>query len=461
VKYVEKGEYPNTRRYFAVLRCNHCDAAPCITICPTVALHRRADGIVDFDRDRCIGCKACMQACPYDALYIDPATQTAAKCHFCAHRVERGLEPACVIVCPERAILAGDMDDPASEVARVVAREQVTVRKPEQGTRPKLFYVGADEATLAPSRQVAAAATLWGRRAAGPADGAPPPGSTPKAVDVLGRAVYDVAHEARPWGGRVSAYLWTKSIAAGAALVAALGTLLGRPAAGRPGLALVALAFLLATAVLLVSDLKRPERFYYIFTRGNPRSWLVWGSWIMGAFGAVLGLWLLGSLGGLTGLLRGLAVPLAALALAAAGYSAFLFAQAEGRDFWQSPLVLPHLLVSAGAAGAAAGLLLLGPSLFLRGGLLVALGVNLLLVLAECYTPHANEDAAAAARFITEGSGRGRFWAGVVVAGSLLPALLLLSTSSLAAGLAAVLTLAGLYLWEDCWVRAGQSVPLS
>jgi Ni/Fe-hydrogenase subunit HybB-like protein len=154
-------------------------------------------------------------------------------------------------------------------------------------------------------------------------------------------------------------------------------------------------------------------------------------------------------------------VPLAALALAAAGYSAFLFAQAEGRDFWQSPLVLPHLLVSAGAAGAAAGLLLLGPSLFLRGGLLVALGVNLLLVLAECYTPHANEDAAAAARFITEGSGRGRFWAGVVVAGSLLPALLLLSTSSLAAGLAAVLTLAGLYLWEDCWVRAGQSVPLS
>ncbi len=113
VKYVEKGEFPNTRRHFAVLRCNHCDNAPCVTICPTVALYRRADGIVDFDRDRCIGCKSCMQACPYDALYIDPETQTAAKCHYCAHRVEVGLEPACVIVCPVRAILAGDLDDPA------------------------------------------------------------------------------------------------------------------------------------------------------------------------------------------------------------------------------------------------------------------------------------------------------------------------------------------------------------
>ena len=163
VKYVEKGEFPNTRRHFAVLRCNHCDNAPCVTICPTVALYRRADGIVDFDRDRCIGCKSCMQACPYDALYIDPDTNTAAKCHFCAHRVERGLEPACVIVCPERAILTGDLDDPDSEVSRVIAREQVVVRKPEQGTRPKLFYVGADHATLAPTLHDAPAATLWGQ----------------------------------------------------------------------------------------------------------------------------------------------------------------------------------------------------------------------------------------------------------------------------------------------------------
>jgi len=90
VKYIEKGVFPDTRRYFTVIRCNHCDNAPCVTICPTVALYRRPDGIVDFDGARCIGCKSCMQACPYDALYIDPET-----CIDCG---------ACVPVCPVQAI---------------------------------------------------------------------------------------------------------------------------------------------------------------------------------------------------------------------------------------------------------------------------------------------------------------------------------------------------------------------
>lgn len=76
VKQVEKGEFPNTRRLFSVMRCNHCTDAPCVEICPTEALYFRDDGIVDFDKDRCIGCKSCMQACPYDALYIDPETHT-------------------------------------------------------------------------------------------------------------------------------------------------------------------------------------------------------------------------------------------------------------------------------------------------------------------------------------------------------------------------------------------------
>src|SRR5437588_11917980 len=150
VKYVEKGTFPDTRRYFSVLRCNHCDEAPCVTICPTVALYRRPDGIVDLDGGRCIGCKSCMQACPYDALYIDPTTNTAAKCNYCAHRVEVGLEPACVIVCPEQAIIAGDMHNQDTEIARIIAREPVRVRKPEQGTRPNVYYLGAEEAAINP-----------------------------------------------------------------------------------------------------------------------------------------------------------------------------------------------------------------------------------------------------------------------------------------------------------------------
>src|SRR5689334_11681199 len=150
VKYIEKGEFPDTRRYFLVNRCNHCDNAPCVAICPTRALFQRKDGIVDFDSSRCIGCKSCMQACPYDALYIDPYSHTAAKCNYCAHRTEIGLEPACVIVCPERAIIAGDLHNPHSEIAKIVAREPVRVRKPEQGTRPKVYYLGADEAAINP-----------------------------------------------------------------------------------------------------------------------------------------------------------------------------------------------------------------------------------------------------------------------------------------------------------------------
>lgn len=150
VKYVEKGTFPNTRRLFSVMRCNHCEDAPCVTICPVSALYKRPDGIVDFDKRRCIGCKSCMQACPYDALYIDPESLTAAKCNYCAHRIDIGLEPACVNVCPEHAIISGNMDDPQSEIAQLLAREQVHARKIEKGTLPKLFYIEADAASLVP-----------------------------------------------------------------------------------------------------------------------------------------------------------------------------------------------------------------------------------------------------------------------------------------------------------------------
>ena len=167
VKYVEKGEFPNTRRFFTVLRCNHCTDAPCVTICPTVALYKRPDGIVDFNGDRCIGCKSCMQACPYDALYIDPNTHTAAKCHFCAHRTEIGLQPACVVGCPEQAIVAGDLDDPMSRIAQLVARETTIVRRPEQGTKPNVYYVGADDAALTPGVPSQPTQYMWSQVASG------------------------------------------------------------------------------------------------------------------------------------------------------------------------------------------------------------------------------------------------------------------------------------------------------
>jgi Fe-S-cluster-containing dehydrogenase component/formate-dependent nitrite reductase membrane component NrfD len=476
VKYVEKGTYPDTRRYFSVLRCNHCDDAPCVTICPTVALYRRPDGIVDFDGARCIGCKSCMQACPYDALYIDPETQTAAKCHYCAHRVEVGLEPACVIVCPVRAIIPGDLDDEGSEIARLVASQQVQVRKPEQGTRPKLFYLGAEASALTPDMQDHRGGYAFAQTGAIPVPGARnqaagPPADVPVDLLALARTTYDVAHPAAPWGRKVSGYLWTKSVGAGAFLIAALGLGMGALPVG-PLAATVApvigLLFLLVTTGLLVADLKRPERFLYILFKPNWRSWLVWGGWILMATGGVGTLWLWAGVTGAEGLLRALVAPMALLALAAAGYSAFLFGQAEGRDFWQSPVLLPQLLVAAAQAGSGALLLVAVPAgartpelEYLRTMLFVSLGAALVLLGAELLGRHPTHDAARAAHLLRRGALAGPLWGGVVAAGALLPMALLLTSWWPCWSLASALSLAGLWLYEDLWIRAGQSVPLS
>jgi Fe-S-cluster-containing dehydrogenase component len=150
VKTVEKGTFPDTRRFFFPVLCNHCEDAPCIRICPTNALFRRRDGIVDLHGDRCIGCRACMEACPYDQLFIDPNTHTAEKCNFCANRVENQLLPSCVIVCPTECRIFGDLDDPTSAVSQIVQRESFTVRRPEKGTTPKVFYIGAENSAIRP-----------------------------------------------------------------------------------------------------------------------------------------------------------------------------------------------------------------------------------------------------------------------------------------------------------------------
>src|ERR671924_1852464 len=125
VKSADVGVFPQARRAFQVTRCNQCADAPCVTACPTSAMFTRADGIVDFDKSVCIGCKACMAACPYDAIFINPEDHSAEKCNFCAHRLDVGLEPSCVVVCPVGAIMVGDVTDPSSRVAQIVQRDAV------------------------------------------------------------------------------------------------------------------------------------------------------------------------------------------------------------------------------------------------------------------------------------------------------------------------------------------------
>ncbi|HZM00534.1 MAG TPA: 4Fe-4S dicluster domain-containing protein, partial [Planctomycetota bacterium] len=366
VKQVETGEFPDVRRSFHVMRCNHCADSPCTTICPVSALYVRGDGIVDFDNRRCIGCKACMQACPYDALYIDPRNQTAAKCNFCSHRVDRGLEPACVVACPEQAIVAGDLADPASLIARLVATEPVQVRCAEKGTLPSLFYIEGRPAALDPLASTPPGRgntvdvrPLQGLGVAGFLDAGAASAAAGEAA--AARRVYDAPKAGVLWGWQVSAYVLTKAVAAGVLLLPLFAlTVLGQalPRERLLAFGLASLGLQAATGALLVADLKRPERFLYVLLRGNPDSWLVRGAWILTAYGLASSLWLLQTWRAPGGAHAALSWATWLLALPTAVYTAFLFRQAKARDLWQSPLTPLHMLGHALVGGAAACLLL-------------------------------------------------------------------------------------------------------
>jgi Fe-S-cluster-containing dehydrogenase component/formate-dependent nitrite reductase membrane component NrfD len=521
VKYTETGTFPDTQRHFQVTRCNHCANPPCVRICPTGAMYQRDDGIVEFDSSACIGCKACLQACPYDAIHIDPASGTAAKCHYCSHRVELGLEPACVVVCPTHAIIAGDLDDPASEISRVVARQQVSVRKPEQGTAPKLFYIDGAAVNLVPTAtertpetfSFADVVDLHGARATssptGPsrprrklpvvasggrtADGTALRAGQPQGLPVAGpiqlggrnaahmvQTGYNAQHRV-PWHWPVPAYLVTKSIAAGAFLVLAAALGLGVTAFdARVAIVTgaIAVALMTATTALLVYDLEKPMRFLYILLRPQWRSWLARGAVFLIGFTTVAALFVAAELAAWLGLvpadlvasvrpvLLWAGVP---LAIGTAIYTAFLFGQAEGRDLWQSPLLPLHLLVQAVAMGGAA-LLVVGAFLPLGDGLATfarytfggALAVDLAVtLLGELGMPHSSEVAARAAHEISHGRYRGLYWIGSVVVGHLAPLALVVAGGPAVLAIAGLAAVAGLYCYEHAFVMAPQEIPNS
>jgi len=552
VKYVETGTFPQTRRQMAVLRCNHCAEPPCVEVCPTSAMFRRPDGIVDFDTSRCIGCKACLQACPYDAIYIDPQEHVAEKCNFCAHRVDRGLLPACVVVCPTESLTFGDLDDPGSRASRLVSSRPTTVRRPEQGTGPKAFYLGASDAVLDPAVPVHEASYMWSDRRTGGAKDhtaatagwrtttdevdlvamamangggaprsarAPLPMLNPDALALMAskapvassgaatapaaggaafafafgatgggrpgspaaalrmpkaRVAYDVFHP-RPWGWKVALYLWTKGIGAGAFGLVFLAAALGLAAPGQSvslAAAFISLAAVGLTTVLLVWDLKRPERFLTILYRPQWRSWLTIGAFVLIGYSGLLGVWFLGTwLGVDAGLLTALGWPTLVLAAMAALYTAFLLGQCEARDLWQSPAVFVVLLAQATILGAAS-LLAVGvatgaPASIVEVGRLALIAgaiVNVAaLVLGEAVASHPTTNARAAAHLLVRGPYRTNFWLGGVVAAGVVPVLIALLAP--AAGpllaLAGAAAAAGLLWYELGFIAAGQAVPIS
>lgn len=170
----EDGEYPNVKRKFLIVQCMHCEEPACIEVCPTGATHIKNGGIVSIDEHKCIGCKSCIMSCPYGArsyikrigLYYgdektafdeliskDWRTGTIAKCSFCSERVENGLKrglkpgvdpdatPICVVSCITGARYFGDLDDPESEVSRLIKSSNAIQIHPELGTKPKIYYL--------------------------------------------------------------------------------------------------------------------------------------------------------------------------------------------------------------------------------------------------------------------------------------------------------------------------------
>ncbi len=493
VKYTEQGEFPDVKRGFAVLRCNQCTEAPCVEICPTSALTKRPDGIVDLNPDHCIGCKSCMHGCPYDALYINPHSGVAEKCHFCAHRTEIGLAPACAVVCPTEAIIPGDFDDPNSRVSLLRDGGDLAGRKTEAGTGPNVLYRDVTPAGIDPGLTNTSSGFIWsqnpgGERAAAqdfeasmqgqfgqPAQADPAGGGVAGGLMKAARTVYDVPRDLL-WGRKITGYLFFKSIAAGAFPVAFLAWL----AAGRPELsaalptvwpALLALIALTVTSGLLIADLKRPDRFWMILVRPNMKSWLARGTFVLVGYGGLLALWLaLGLLDVGAGVLRDfiLGPPTVVLGLMAAAYTGWLFAQAKGRVLWMKRFYALELTAQALLAGGAT-LLVLAPALGMQADVLqwvrwitvAGLAIEAVLVLAEGQrSPAGRESEYARAHALLHKGPYAMMHHTAVALGLALPIGLLLLAPG-AAVIAGLAVLAGLWLREDLFVRAGQALPIS
>lgn len=141
----EVGTYPEVHTLKVPQLCNHCDETPCVSACPVKATAKNEDGIVFVDREKCIGCFACVGACPYGARIQEEKAKKVDKCDFCAHRLQHGLLPACVTTCPTQARYFGDLNDSNSLVSKLLKENKYEVLLPEKELGANVYYIGINE----------------------------------------------------------------------------------------------------------------------------------------------------------------------------------------------------------------------------------------------------------------------------------------------------------------------------
>jgi formate-dependent nitrite reductase membrane component NrfD len=318
-----------------------------------------------------------------------------------------------------------------------------------------VFYIEGDTASLSPTYTETPQGYLWSEIPKRVYQIAPP---RLEEAESEARRVYDQGQShVDSWGGKVAAYLWTKSIAAGIPLAAWISQLISGQNQFSLLLNLISILFLTITTVLLIVDLKQPKRFHWIIFRPQWRSWVARGAFILMGFGIFLSLDLFSKIVIPSGALFRISFYLTLFfAVGSAIYSAFLFWQAKGRDLWQSPLFAVHLIVMALLAGSGT-VLLVDDAVPGAGGIFfVALLLHAAVIALDLMAVHSTKDAKIAARSMHHKNWL--FWIGAVLFGIIMP-LILLSFGIL--GPAGLIALIGLLIYERVWIRAGQIVPLS
>lgn len=463
VKYIEDGIFPNSTRSFSVMRCNHCSNAPCVNMCPVTALYKRDDGIVDFDNERCIGCKSCTQACPYDALYIDPVSNTAAKCNYCSHRIDVGLLPSCVVACPETAIIAGDISDKNSKIAQLLSSLATSVRKPEKGTLPNLFYIDAKAESLEPTltgRQN----YVWSSQDSGVGMNKDKKIEPYENITMKAKRSYDVPDKGLMWGNEVVGYMLTKAVAAGLILIMAVMVLSGTAVSTKELLysSIVSFIFIALTGGLLVKDLTQPKRFLYIVFRPQFKSWLARGTYIIIAFSAALLILIIVCLSGNESLAKLILVIMAPLAVITAIYTAFLFAQAKGRAFWDNKMSILFMLLHAIILGSIMITLIISVNSKEENQILNWIHVLNLIVTLWLFKGSKVLESKIVSDMILKGRYKFQFWGMVIIAGNILPVLLLYFFQAGAiVNFVSIFIVIGIIISNSLFIKVPQTIPLS